>query len=88
MRIEVECATEPATEQPLRFILGERTIEVDDLLDRWYGADTNYVRVRGRDGHLYVLKHLRADGRWELACFTRRGWHGTDMQTSAPPVIH
>jgi hypothetical protein len=88
VRIEVVCAAERADAEPLRFILGERTIEVDDLLDRWYGADADYVRVLGGDGHLYVLKHLRADRQWELASFTRRGSHGTGIDAVAPQVLH
>src|SRR5213596_1592970 len=79
MRIQVECRAERASEGPRRFVLGEQTIEVDDLLDRWYGSDADYFRVRGGDGHLYVLKYLREHDRWELSSFTRRGSRGTGL---------
>jgi len=72
MRIQVECRAERASEGPRRFVLGEETIEVDDLLDRWYGSDADYFRVRGGDGHLYVLKYLRAPDCWELSSFAPR----------------
>ena len=88
MRIRVECRAERGTERPLRFVLGERTIEVADLLDRWYGAAVDYLRVRDGDGHLYVLKHLRDDDRWELTSFTRRGSLGTACGTGEPRVLH
>jgi hypothetical protein len=88
MRILVECRAERTREGPRRFVLGERTIEVDDLLDRWYGGDADYFRVRGGDGHLYVLKYLRDDDRWELSSFTRRGSRGTSLGTRAPRVLH
>ena len=82
------CAAGRAAGEPQRFVLGEHTIEIDALLDRWYGADFDYVRVRGRDGHVYVLKHVRAAGRWELASFTRRESHGTSLEFGAPSVVH
>ena len=88
MRIQVECRAERASEGPRRVVLGEETIEVDDLLDRWYGSDADYFRVRGRDGHLYVLKYLREYDRWELSSFTRRGSSGTSLGTCGPRVLH
>ena len=92
MRIHVECrgglTDEAASSGPRRFVLGDQTIEVDDLLDRWYGNDADYFRVRGRDGHLYVLKHLRDHDRWELTSFTRRGSRGTSLGTRGPRVLH
>ena len=88
MRIRVECQHQGAADGPLRFVLGEQTIEVDDLLDRWYGDDADYFRVRGGDGHLYVLKHLRDHDRWELTSFTRQGSRGTSVATSGPRVLH
>ena len=87
MRIQVELA-ERGAEGPRRFVLGEHTIEVDDLLDRWYGSDAAYFRVRGRDGHLYVLKHLREENCWELSSFTRRGSRGTSVGSRGPRVLH
>ncbi len=87
MRIHVEIADRGA-EGPRRFVLGDQTIEVDDLLDRWYGSDADYFRVRGRDGHLYVLKHLREENSWELSSFTRRGSRGTSVGSRGPRVLH
>jgi len=88
MRIRVECRAERAADGPLRFVLGDYTIEVDDLLDRWYGDDADYFRVRGGDGHLYVLKHVREPDGWELTSFTRRESGGTSVGTAAPRVLH
>jgi hypothetical protein len=44
--------------------------------------------VRGGDGHFYVLKHFRPDGRWELASFTRRESNGTSVASGGPLVLH
>ena len=87
MRIRVEYRRAGA-EGLSRFVLGERTIEVDDLLDRWYGERVDYFRVRGGDGHLYVLKHVRCDDLWELTSFTRSESSGTSIGTPAPRVLH
>ncbi len=88
MRIRVECGLQPPNGGPLSFVLGDHTIEVDDLLDRWYGDDADYFRVRGRDGHLYVLKHLRDHDAWELTSFTRHGSRGTNVRALGPRVLH
>jgi hypothetical protein len=87
MRIRVEHSRAGA-EGLSRFMLGERIIEIDDLLDRWYGERVDYFRVRGGDGHLYVLKHVRCDDCWELTSFTRRESSGTSVGTVAPPILH
>src|SRR5207244_12380918 len=87
MRIRVECCAERGAD-PLRFILGDHTVEVDDLLDRWYGDDADYFRVRGRDGHLYVLKHLRGHDSWELSSFTRLVPRGTSLRPRRARVRH
>ena len=86
MRIRVECGERASG--PQRFVLGDFTIEVDDLLDRWYSDDADYFRVRGGDGHLYVLKHVRDHDRWELSSFTRHGSRGTSLGTRTPRVLH
>ena len=88
MRIRVECGSERVPDGPRRFVLGESTIEVDDLLDRWYSNDADYFRVRGGDGHLYVLKHVRDCDAWELTSFTRHGSRGTSVGTRTPRVLH
>jgi hypothetical protein len=88
MRIRVEPAAGRGTGGPLRFVLGERTIEVDDLLDRWHGEGADYFRVRCADGHLYVLKHVRGIDTWELTSFTRRGSLGTSVGVPGPRILH
>jgi hypothetical protein len=44
--------------------------------------------VRGRDGHLYVLKHVHDDDRWELSSFTREGSCGTGLGDPGTRVLH
>lgn len=89
MRIKVEAyAGHTANERPLRFTLGDRTIEVTDVLDRWYGERERYFRVSAADGDVYVLKYSDADDAWELVSFTRRGSQGTDPRGDVDKTVH
>ena len=68
--IQVECyAGTKADETPRRFFREEQPVEVEEVLDRWHQAESkpewpraDYFKVRGADGHEYLLKHdLEAD---------------------------
>jgi hypothetical protein len=61
-----------ADERPLRFCLGEQWHQVEEVLDRWYGPDYRYFRLRADDGELYVLKHDEATGEWSLGATQSR----------------
>jgi hypothetical protein len=69
---EVEHAPDAAGEPtPSRFRLGERTIEIRQILDRWPGRDHSYVKLRGSDGATYILRHEPGHDRWRLVLFER-----------------
>jgi hypothetical protein len=40
--------------QRLHFI--GHQVEVLETLDRWYGPDYRYIKARGTDGGLYILR--------------------------------
>lgn len=58
MQVQVECEAD----QPVRFTLGVRAFTVADVLDRWYGHEGTYYKVRAMDGGLYILRHAP---RWQ-----------------------
>ena len=72
--IRVECyAGAEADETPRRFIWQERTIEVGEVLDRWYQVESkpewpkaDYFKVRAADGPEYLLKHDLELDEWFL----------------------
>ena len=72
--IQVECyAGAKADESPRRFVWEERTIEVAEVLDRWYQVESkpewpraDYFKVRGVDGCEYLLKHDLELDEWYL----------------------
>lgn len=70
MPIEVECyAGAKADETPRRISLEGQTIEVGEVLDRWYQVESkpewpraDYFKVRAENGREYLLRHdLEAD---------------------------
>lgn len=65
--LQVEChAGYRADEEPRRFRLGERAVEVVEVLDRWLDPAHRYFKVRGDDSAIYILRQDTPSGRWEL----------------------
>jgi hypothetical protein len=56
-------------ESPRRFSLGEKWIEVSEILDRWLAPDHRYFKVKGEDNAVYILRHDIESGIWELTLF-------------------
>lgn len=58
MRVLVECyAGYKGAERPVRFCLGERWLEVVEVVRQWCEPDGSYFEVLGGDGKQYVLRH-------------------------------
>jgi len=69
-RIRAECyAGYRADQRPLRFSLGERTLQVLEVEDQWHSPHAIYFRVRADDGHTYVLRHDEETDIWTLEAF-------------------
>jgi len=70
VNITVECyAGHRGEETPRRFSLGERTVEVVAVVDRWLAPDHRYFKVQGDDGGRYILRHDPHRWQWELTQF-------------------
>lgn len=68
--LRVECyAGYKGDERPLRLHLGERTLEVVAVEDRWYSPGETYFRVLTADGDRYVLRHIEAQDVWSLTAY-------------------
>ena len=66
--IEVSCyAGHRYPERPLSFKLLERTFQVKDVLDQWYGEDHIYFKVRADDLRVYLLRYQEDTDQWTLA---------------------
>ena len=74
MNIRVECyAGYRGEETPRRFFIGDRRVEVADVIDRWLAPDHRYFKIGGDDGAVYILRHDTGAESWELTMFDRRG---------------
>jgi hypothetical protein len=68
--VAVECyAGYRADERPVRLKLGEQTLEIVEVEDRWYSPGETYFRVCVEGGDRYVLKHVEAQDIWSLEGF-------------------
>ena len=58
-----------ADERPVAFTLGERTLQVREVVDRWYGEEHAYFKLLAEDGNLYLVRHDTVTDEWELVMF-------------------
>ena len=64
-KIEVEAYSGyKANERPLYFLLDERRLRVQNIIDRWYGVEHDYFKVVAEDGKVYLLKWHRSLDLW------------------------
>jgi hypothetical protein len=58
-----------ADERPVRLKLGEQTLEILEVEDRWYSPGETYFRVRVHGGDRYVLRHIEAQDIWTIEAY-------------------
>jgi len=59
-------------ETPRRFYLGERQVEVAEIVDRWISPEHRYFKLLSPENDLYILRHESIEGHWELTLFESR----------------
>lgn len=73
LTLDVECYSGYRGEEtPRRFRLGNRQIEIADIVDSWLAPDHRYFKVNDSQGDLYILRNDVVAGRWELTLFKAR----------------
>ena len=55
-----------ANERPLYFILDQKRLEVEKIVDRWYGMEHDYFKVLADNGRRYLLRWHRSSDCWYL----------------------
>jgi hypothetical protein len=72
LSVDVECyAGYRGEETPRRFRLGDRQIEIAEVVDSWLAPDHRYFKVKDSQGDLYILRNDVSSDRWELTLFRR-----------------
>ncbi len=73
MKVQVERDDSGARDggQLKRLRFDGRQVDVVENLDRWFGQDYAYFKVRGDDGNLYILRLDETRDAWELIMFQR-----------------
>jgi hypothetical protein len=70
LTVGVECYAGHRGEQtPRTLILGDRRIDVAEVVDAWLAPDHRYFKLRGADGDTYLVRHDERSGTWELTMF-------------------
>jgi hypothetical protein len=81
MQVKVETDMASAGEEkPTGFVLGGRSIKIEEIKDRWYSPQGSYYRVLGDDGNFYILKGPVEGELWELVSFTHKDSRGTEPE--------
>lgn len=81
--VRVECyAGYRGEETPVRFYLGERLIEVEEVLDRWIDPTHSYFKVKGDDGGIYILRHDTNSDVWEMTLFNTGARSDTKLSST------
>lgn len=78
MIIHVECYSGyKANERPVSFTIDGKKLMVEEIIDRWYGEDYTYFKLRADDRNVYILKHQAGRDEWEMVLF----------ETPRPPFL-
>jgi hypothetical protein len=71
IELEIESWGPRADETPRAFRIGGRRVAVTEVMDRWLGPDHRYIKLRGDDGAVYIVRHDEARRVWELTVWDR-----------------
>ncbi len=88
MRVCVETSREGGTEVPFRLHLDVRSLDIADVIDRWYGEDYCYFKVQTADGDTYILRFDEERGEWALTMFRTAQPHAVprEFQSNKRPA--
>jgi hypothetical protein len=61
----------PDEPTPYRFFMGDKAIDIEEVMDRWLGPEYSYFKIRTDTQDVYILRHDKLTLRWELTLFQR-----------------
>lgn len=69
---DIICMAGPSGEQePVEVVFGARRVPIAEVVDRWFGEDYRYFKVRGRNDATYILRHNATIDVWEMTLYQR-----------------
>lgn len=70
LSVGVECYAGHRGEQtPRTLTLGDRRIDVAEVVDAWLAPEYRYFKLRDDDGNTYLVRHDERSNTWELTMF-------------------
>ena len=83
LTIRVECyAGYQGEETPRRFFMGDKVIEIEEVIDRWLAPEYRYFKVRGGENDIYILRQDEQSQRWELTMFQSGKYDGSPLSST------
>lgn len=83
LAIRVECYTGYRGEEtPRRFFIGDKSFEIEEIIDRWLAPEYRYFKVRGGKNDIYILRHDELAHRWELTMFQSGMYDGNPLSST------
>jgi len=83
LTIRVECyAGYNEEETPRRFFIGDKSIEIEEIIDCWLTPECRYFKVRGGENDIYILGHDKLAQRWKLTMFQSGKYDGSRLSST------
>ena len=83
LTILVECYSGYRGEEtPRRFFMGDKAIEIEEVIDRWLDPKYRYFKVRAVENDIYILRHDEQTQRWELTMFQSGKYAGSPLSST------
>jgi hypothetical protein len=86
MRIHVEVHADDGGAMPQSLYWDERRVGIVEIVDQWYGPDYRYVKVKGDDGGVYILRFEVIRDEWTLIMFVSA--RGQALRQARSPAIN
>lgn len=68
--IKVQCYSGyKVNERPVTFSLSHHTFKVEEIIDRWYGKNSFYFKIKADDENIYLLKYDEWQDHWDLVFY-------------------
>ena len=68
--VKVQCYSGyKVNEKPVSFSLRHSTYQVKEILDRWYGENSVYFKIKADDENIYLLKYDEWHDEWDLVFY-------------------